>query len=66
MADDAYRADGAGLPSQECPMCGGTMSLKTHEDVVQIPGNPKVTKRPVQEWVCPECDYFEEREEGSP
>ena len=46
-------------------MCGGTMSLKTHQQVVQIPGNPQATKRPVQEWVCPDCDYFEEREEGS-
>ena len=56
-------ADGA---RQECPLCGGTMRIKTHEHVVQIPGNPQATKRPVQEWVCPECDYFEEREEGSP
>jgi C4-type Zn-finger protein len=46
--------------TKECPLCGGTMSLKKHELVVQIPGNPNATTRPVQEWICPECDYFEE------
>jgi C4-type Zn-finger protein len=59
-------ADNADHRRQECPLCGGSMFLKTHELIVQIPGNPRVTKRPVQEWVCPDCDYFEEREEGSP
>lgn len=41
-------------------MCGGTMSLMLRESVEQIPGNPKATTRKVREWVCPECDYFEE------
>ncbi len=48
--------------SRECPLCGTTMVLQTHELVVHVPGNPQATKRPVAEWVCPECDYFEERE----
>ena len=38
------------------------MRLKEHETVVQIPGNPKPSTR-AREWVCPDCDYFEEAEE---
>jgi hypothetical protein len=48
---------------RECPLCGGTMRLKRTETVVQIPGNPQPTSRPATEWVCPDCDYFEETDE---
>ena len=48
--------------SPECPLCGGTMRLKEMEEIVQVPGNPKPTKTPVREWLCPDCDYFEEAE----
>ena len=43
-------------------MCGSTMRLKRVEQVVHVPGNPRPTTRPVAEWICPECDYFEEAE----
>lgn len=49
--------------TMECPLCGGTMRLRHTESVVQIPGNPSATKRVAREWVCPDCDYFEEVEE---
>ena len=39
------------------------MRLKTTETVVRVPGNPKGTKRLNTEWVCSDCDYFEEVEE---
>ena len=39
------------------------MRLKHSETVVQLPGNPQATKRASAEWICPECDYFEEAEE---
>ena len=29
----------------------------------QIPGNPKPSTKRTREWVCPDCDYFEEAEE---
>jgi rubredoxin len=29
---------------------------------VQVPGNPKATRQISAEWVCPDCDYFEEAE----
>ena len=36
------------------------MQLKTTETVVLVPGNPTGAKRTSSEWVCPDCDYFEE------
>ena len=39
------------------------MLLKRFQSVSQVPGNPKPTTRNVAEWVCPECEYFEEAEE---
>jgi hypothetical protein len=44
-------------------MCGGSMQVKETHTVVQIPGNPTPTKRTTREWVCPDCDYFEEAEQ---
>jgi hypothetical protein len=48
---------------KECPLCGGTMQLKQIQDFVQLPGNPKPTKRAAYEWLCPDCDHFEEARE---
>jgi C4-type Zn-finger protein len=48
---------------RECPLCGTAMRLKESEDVVRIPGNPQLSSKRTREWVCPECDYFEEAEE---
>ena len=45
-------------------MCGATMRLKRTEQPVNVPGNPGTTTRHIPEWVCPECDYFEEAEAG--
>ena len=50
-------------PTRECPLCGGTMRLKTTETVVRVPGYATATTRSSTEWVCPDCDYFEEVEE---
>jgi C4-type Zn-finger protein len=47
---------------KECPLCGESMSLKVSRNSAQVPGNPGATTRTVREWVCPECDYFEEAE----
>jgi hypothetical protein len=51
------------MPAKECPLCGGTMRLKRTETTVQIPGNPRATAHRLAEWICPDCDYFEEAEE---
>lgn len=48
---------------KECPLCNEMMRLELREVIDRIPGSPQEVKRQVQEWVCPECDYFEEDEE---
>jgi ssDNA-binding Zn-finger/Zn-ribbon topoisomerase 1 len=53
------------MATRECPLCGTTMLLKESTTTSHTPGNPKPTTLPLREWVCPECDYFEEAEEQS-
>jgi uncharacterized protein with PIN domain len=48
---------------KECPMCGEFMRLVTRQAVEHVPGQPRPVKHTVKEWVCPECDYFEEVED---
>jgi hypothetical protein len=48
--------------TQECPLCGERMHRKDLEIVDQIPGLSEAKRRKVSEWVCPECEYFEEIE----
>ena len=38
------------------------MRLTPRHTVVQVPGNLNATTRDISEWVCPDCDYFEEAE----
>jgi C4-type Zn-finger protein len=52
--------------SQECPLCGDVMQLKSHDVHERIPGHSQVVRRIVREWVCPGCDYFEEDESQQP
>lgn len=47
---------------RECPLCGGSMKLKQTQRVTVVPGNPKPITTQSNEWVCPDCDYFEEDE----
>jgi acetone carboxylase gamma subunit len=49
---------------KECPMCGEVMRLNVREVQDAIPGRSQGTHRVLREWVCPECDYFEEAEAG--
>jgi hypothetical protein len=51
------------MAAKECPMCGETMRLREGEVVDRLPGTPQTKVTKYQEWVCPECDYFEEAEE---
>lgn len=43
-------------------MCGELMQLSVREVEEQVPGQGQATHRQIREWVCPECDYFEEAE----
>ena len=51
------------MPGKECPMCGERMQLKESDVTDRVPGTPVLKTTKVREWVCPECDYFEEMEE---
>jgi len=51
------------MDPKECPQCGETMRLQTREQTDRIPGTRETRAHTVTEWVCPECDYFEEVEE---
>jgi hypothetical protein len=51
------------VPDKECPLCGAPMHLKTTESVVHVPGESRSSTRRLREWVCPDCDHFEEAEE---
>jgi hypothetical protein len=41
-------------------MCCEQMRLETRERREYVPGTGEVHVRVAREWVCPECDYFEE------
>ena len=45
-------------------MCGELMRLQTREHKETIPGTRQVVARQFREWICPECDYFEEADEN--
>ena len=47
---------------RDCPLCGETMRLTTRERAERLPGAGQTTTRTVREWICPECDYWEESE----
>jgi C4-type Zn-finger protein len=47
---------------KECPLCTTFMKLVTRPSVTRVPGTSQEVKSVTKEWVCPECDYFEEDE----
>jgi acetone carboxylase gamma subunit len=49
---------------KECPLCGETMRLSVREIKDRVPGVNQTALRVTREWICPECDYFEEAEAG--
>jgi transposase len=48
---------------KECPLCGEKMRLSVREIPAHTPGRQSGV-RVVREWICPECDYFEDAEAG--
>jgi transposase len=49
---------------KECPMCGELLRLDVREIREAIPGHSGTVVRVRREWICPECDFFEEAEAG--
>jgi uncharacterized protein with PIN domain len=52
------------FPMKECPLCGEIMRLTVREVRDSVPGGGQGTVRVLREWICPECDHFEEAEAG--
>jgi uncharacterized protein with PIN domain len=52
-------------PTKECPLCGERMRLKEREEINIVPGTSEAKARKVTEWICPDCDNFEEVEEDA-
>lgn len=48
--------------SKECSLCGTNMTLTVRE-VADRRASGQTTTRVVREWVCPECDNWEEIED---
>lgn len=46
-------------------MCGERMKMQSREQTDRVPGTRETRTKHVTEWVCPECDYFEEAESES-
>jgi hypothetical protein len=40
------------------------MKLTTRTTVTHVPGQRESTPKKSFEWVCPDCDYFEEADGG--
>jgi len=49
---------------KECPMCGTVMRRVSREITTHVPGTSQARTSQFDEWVCPDCDYFEEIEEA--
>ena len=45
---------------KDCPLCAERMRLVPRTITDRIPGQSQTSTREVREWVCPDCDYFEE------
>ncbi len=48
---------------RECPLCSERMRVVTRETVTRVPGTSQEVRTSIREWVCGECDYFEEAED---
>src|SRR5688572_17120715 len=57
-------ASRANMEQRECPVCGERMRIQMREQTDRVPGTREVKTKAVREWVCPECDHFEEVEES--
>lgn len=52
------------MPVRDCPLCGEAMRLVERDLVERLPGTSETKRHRAADWVCPECDYFEEAESG--
>jgi hypothetical protein len=51
------------MAGKECPMCGEIMRMREQQITHRVPGTSQTRTTHQREWVCPDCDYFEDVEE---
>jgi len=51
---------------RECPLCGESMRRVERQTAEHVTGTSEFKVRSTWEWVCPECDNFEEAEGPAP
>jgi predicted RNA-binding Zn-ribbon protein involved in translation (DUF1610 family) len=52
-------------PARECPLCGEMMRRHERTVIDRVVGSTEERTSTYAEWVCPDCDYFEEVEDGA-
>lgn len=52
------------MEEKGCPLCGDQMRIVTRELISRVPGSSQEVRTVVREWVCRECDYFEDVDES--
>jgi hypothetical protein len=51
------------MVAKDCPLCGEGMHLREREVTDRVPGTAQTKTTKYPEWLCPECDYFEDAED---
>jgi hypothetical protein len=51
------------MAAKDCPMCGEGMRMREQQITARVPGTSETQTSRQREWICPECDYFEEAED---
>jgi YgiT-type zinc finger domain-containing protein len=52
------------MDAKDCPLCGTAMKLKVRQEISRLPGRRETRSKQITEWVCPDCDYFEDVNES--
>jgi C4-type Zn-finger protein len=51
------------MVTKECPLCGEMMQLRERQVTDRVPGYAQIKTTKSVEWLCQECDYYEEFDE---
>lgn len=53
-----------GDDAKTCPVCGEPMRVVRRAVVDHVPGMKQSIERVEREWICSNCDHYEDVEEG--
>ena len=52
------------METKECPICASRMRIQVRELTDRVPGTRASVTKTMREWICPECEYFEDADES--